>query len=114
MKLKYMWKNTCVADMEISICKKKVSVINYTDNILHRPFGRNNSPTMQDLEDFLESRCFPKARANCKQLLNDLGLQAYDPLDICIATHGRQWDDYNWILFEGEELDYEKDIKLRD
>jgi len=112
IRFKYMCKNDCVADVEFD--SKKVKVINYTDDIINRPFGLNESPDLEDLEYFLESRCFPRSRANCKQLLRDLGLHCYDPLSICLITHGRQWDDYNWLLFEGEVLDYERDIKLRD
>ena len=114
MKLKYMWKNECMADIEVDVLKNIVSVTNYTADPLNRPFGVNESPTMADFERFIENRCFPKARANCGQLLADFGLDHYDPLAIIRHTHGRQWDDFNWILFEGEELDYERDVKLRD
>ena len=113
MKFKYMHRNDCMADVELD-AKNKVTVINKTDVIINRPFGINEKPTLKDLDVFFEERCFPKARANCKQLLNDLGLDFYDPLAIVVKTHGRQWDDYNWIKFEGETLDYETDIKLRD
>jgi len=113
MKFKYMQKNECMAVVEVDMKKGTVKVTNFTDDKIQRPFGYTDSPTLEDLEYFLEERCFPKSRANCEQLLKDLGLTHYDPLGICMATYGRQWDDYNWILFEGENLDYEKDIKLR-
>jgi len=103
-----------MSDVEVDMRNRKVTVINYTDNLINRPFGSIESPTMADLENFLEGRCFPKARANCQQLLLEMGLEHYDPLAIIMKTHGRQWDDYNWILFDGEVFDYEKDIKLRE
>ena len=114
LKFKYMWKNNCTAEVTADISTRKVIVVNHSNDWLMRPFGTNESPTLEDLNTFLESRCFPKSRHNCKQLLEDLGLQAYDPLDICMTTRGRQWDDYNWILFDGEDVDYERDVKLRD
>ena len=114
MRLKYMWKNECMADIDVDVLNNKVLVINYTPDPLNRPFGLNESPTMADFERFIENRCFPKARANCEQLLDDFGLDHYDPLAIIKHTRGRQWDDYNWILFDGEVLDYERDVKLRD
>ena len=114
LKFKYMWKNDCTAEVTADISTRKVTVVNHSDDWLMRPFGLNESPTLDDLIKFFESRCFPQARHNCKQLLADLGLQTYDPLDICMVTRGRQWDDYNWILFDGEDVDYERDVKLRD
>jgi len=109
-----MWKNECTAEVTANIHTKKVTVINHSEDWLLRPFGNNESPTIGDLFAFPESRCFPRARDNCRQLLDDLGLTAYDPLDICKITHGRQWDDYNWIQFDGEDVEYERDVKLRD
>jgi len=114
LKFKYMWKGDCTAEVTADITTKEITVVNYSDDWLMRPFGLNESPTMDDLNEFFESRCFPKSRNNCKELLQDLGLHTYDPLDICLVTYGRQWDDFNWILFDGEDVDYERDIKLRD
>ena len=114
MKLKYMWKNDCVADIEYDFMSRKVFVINYTDVIWKRPFGVHLDPSFQDFENFLESRCFPKDRVNRDQLLEDMGLFAYSPYGIVKIMHGVQSDDYGWILFEDEDLDYERDIKLRD
>ena len=113
MKFKYMWKTDCMADVEVDVVRNTVIVTNHTDDLLNRPFGINEAPAMSDFEAFLESRCFPKARANCRQLLADFGLDCYDPLAIVRETKGRQWDDYNWVLFEGEVVDYERDVKLR-
>ena len=114
MKFKYMYKSDCMADVEFNIRNNTVTVLNHTNDLINRPFGRSEHPDMNDLEEFLESRCFPRARANCAQLLADLKLPVYDPPAIVMATYGRQWDDYNWILFEGEEADYDRDVKLRD
>lgn len=116
MKFKYMWQNECVAEVEYDYKTETVSVVNHTDILIMKPFGNNLNPTWEDLDDFFESRCFPKSRGNAKQLLDDLGLGSigYDPHAIVEVTHGRLWDDYGWVLFEGEDLDYERDIKLRD
>jgi len=113
-KFEYLWKNTVSAIVEYNMKTREVSVTNFTDDNIKRPFGVKTSPTFKDLERFFESRCFPKERGNCKQLLDDLGLNCYNPFDIVRITHGRQYEDYAWIRFEGEQLDYERDIKLRD
>jgi hypothetical protein len=114
LKFKYMCRDAVVADVVVDRRNKSVTCVNYTNDITLRPFGVNDNPTMADVGEFFESRCFPRERRNCKQLLADLGLTEYVPLSIVEKTHGRQLEDYCWIKFEGEELDYERDIKLRD
>ena len=114
LRFQYLHRDTVVADVSVDRKNRRVTCINHTDDIVHRPFGRRTSPTMEDFANFLESRCFPRERPNCGQLLSDLGLTDYVPLSIVEKTHGRQLEDYCWIRFEGEDLDYERDIKLRD
>jgi hypothetical protein len=113
-KFEYLWRNNVSAVVGYDMKTRKVIVTNFTDDNIKRPFGVRVSPTFEDLERFFESRCFPKERYNLKRLLDDLGLNRYDPFDIVEITHGRQYEDYAWIRFEGEDLDYERDIKLRD
>lgn len=112
LKLKVFWKTELVAEIEADA--NKVSVVNYTDDVIKMPFGLKEDITIKDLEEFLEERCFPKERLNCKQLLEDLGLDYYEPLNIIKRTHGSLHDDYMWLQFEGENLDYEREIKIRD
>ena len=112
----YMKRNEVMAHVIVNYAEHKVTVENYTDDLIERPFGVNENPSIQNFEDFLESRCFPKTRRNCKQLLRDLDVPYYSPILIVQKTHGRQYEDYSWIRFKGEErkIDYERDIKLRD
>ena len=114
IRFQYLQRDKVNAEVELDESCKKIKYQTYTDNIYLLPFGANMEPTIADLSRFLESRCFPKERRNCTQLLDDLGLDEYIPLDIVRKTHGRQLEDYCWIRFEGEDLDYERDIKLRD
>ena len=114
IRFRYMERDKATADVEIDNATGVVRYRPYTENIYALPFGVSKQPNMADVGRFFESRCFPKERRNCRQLLDDLGLDEYIPLDIVCKTHGRQLEDYCWILFEGEDLDYEKDIKLRD
>lgn len=97
---------------KVEIGDKDVNVISYTDRVGDQQFPEDKV-TFDDVYDWLEYRCFPRTRANCKELLKRMGLSAYDPLDIIHVTHGMLWDDYIWVKFEGEEIEY-KDIKLRD
>jgi len=107
-----MMKNQITADVEVDYETKKVKYTPHATNIYILPFGIQKKPTITDISRFFESRCFPRERRNCRQLLDDLGLDAYVPLDIVRKTHGRQLEDYCWIRFDGETLCYE-DVKLR-
>lgn len=78
------------------------------------PFGVKTSATLDDLEDFYEDRCFPRERANCKELLHRLGLDCYEPELICRKTHGLQFDDFIWLQFSDEPQVCWSEIKLRD
>ena len=107
-----MWENEKVADIVVDYTTNTVEVINYTDYWVKRPFGVVENPSIDEFEEMLESRCFPKERANCDQLLKDLGLRFYDPLAIVRKTKGIMSDDYMWLRFDGEEVEY-NDIRLR-
>lgn len=92
---------------------REVSVRNFTDNNIEKAFGLNEYPIWSDFEAFLERRCFPKDRQNIKLELKKLGLNEYNPLEICKATGGRNYKDNQWMNFDEEEsgLDdsYERD-----
>ena len=90
----------------------KFSVAVYTDHFLDAPMPQDRKD-MFTLMKFFEDRCFPRTRANCDELLKELGLKEYNPYLICIKTRGQQWDDFYWIRFKGDIVEY-KDIKLRD
>lgn len=74
-----------------------VSVENFTDDYLDRAFGIVEKPTMDDFEYFIEDRCFPKTRDHLKEILNELGLDYYDPIQIIRKTQGRMAEDKKWI-----------------
>lgn len=108
------WREDIVAGVTVNFSNQEVWVKQYTDNKLIKPFVKDDSDlTVTDVLDFLESRCFPKSRANVDEVLNLLGLTYYRPLDIVRKTHGVQWDDFMWIRFKGEDLTFE-DVKVRD
>lgn len=88
----------------------KVLFKNYTDEIFIRAFGVHEKVSVKDLDDFLEDRCFPRERANCKELLDGLGVGnfGYDPLSIIRVTHGIMFTDKFWIRFDGEDITYEE------
>ena len=90
-----------------------VSFINYTNDPLKLPFGVKQSVERWEVEDYFEDRCFPRERANCNDILGELGLSCYEPELICRKTWGRQFDDFCWIKFLDEPKVTYEDIRLR-
>lgn len=79
---------------------RRVTVYNYTEDIMRRAFGRMEKPTFAQYEAFLESRCFPRSRDKMKLMLEELDIPFYDPLMIIEKTEGRMADDDFWLRVE--------------
>ena len=105
----FMWK-----DVETS--KVKVAGNSVTVEILDKnPI--KNCVTAMPLDRYhlmkrLETRCFPKERANANAILRHMGLDSYDILSIIRNTHGAMAHDFIWIKFEGENICF-KDVSKR-
>lgn len=97
MRMKYMHRDTLCSVIDIDFKHKKIYVTNKTDKILLRAFGVVTEPTWEDFLEFLENRCFPRTRAGLKDILRDLDLDSYDPLQIIEKTQGRMAEDHQWI-----------------
>lgn len=79
-----------------------IEVKNFSNDPIECAFGKNEKPTMKDLEIFLEERCFPRTRFNVKEVLRDGDLDFYDPYSIVRKTHGAFTDETFWIRFNDE------------
>ena len=77
-----------------------VEIVNYNNNVLFRAFGNNLTPTFEDYQEFIESRCFPRERDKMKLILKDLNIPFYDPIMIIKKTEGRMAEDNFWIKIE--------------
>ena len=80
--------------------EKSICVENYVTNVLRTAFGNNREPTWEDYLLFLEERCIPKSRAGLRDYLDEIGVDAYDPLEIIKKTSGRMAEDQQWIKVE--------------
>ena len=92
-------KDIPIAEVKFSFLEKKVIVKNYSDNIFVKPFGTKETVTFKDLEDFIESRCFPRERFNCKDILKRLGLDCYDPFTIIEYNGGNCNEDDHYLKY---------------
>lgn len=97
MRLNYMHGDLLCTVIDVDFKHEKIYVDNRTDKILFRAFGVVEQPDWEDFLEFLESRCFPRTRAGMKYILQDLGLDSYDPLRIIEKTGGRMAEDRQWI-----------------
>lgn len=95
-----MNQNDICTVIDVDERNRKVAVNNFTNNFILRAFGREEKPTFEQYEEFLESRCFPRSRDKMKLILEDLNLPFYDPFMIIEKTQGRMAEDNCWIKIE--------------
>ena len=100
MRLWYMHEDEICTIIDVEERKRLVKVYNYTKDYIFRAFGREERPTFDQYEEFLESRCFPRSRDKMKLILRELDLPFYEPLMIIEKTHGRMAEDNFWIKIE--------------
>lgn len=97
MRMDFMCEDECCTVILVDFKNQKIAVENQTEDIIHRAFGIKAKPTWEDFEDFLESRCFPRTREHLRLVLEDIGVDSYDPLAIVEKTKGRMAEDLQWI-----------------
>lgn len=100
MRLWYMYNDEICTIIDVDEPTRRVHIYNYTRQLMFRAFGREEKPTFEQYEEFLESRCFPRTRDKMKLILKDLDLPFYDPLMIIEKTQGRMAEDNFWIRIE--------------
>ncbi len=74
-----------------------VKQIFYADKLSRYEFG-----------SILADRCWDKNRPDIKKLLALIGLDEYNPYEICKRTHGKMLQDHIWFRFPGELYTYEE------
>ena len=99
MRLDFMFRQKVCTEIYVDFANKQIKIINRTNDIMKRAFGVNENPTWEDFESFLEERCFPNSRALKKIILNRIGVDSYDPLQILELNKGRTAEDNQYIKF---------------
>ncbi len=100
MRLWYMYRKQVCTIIDVDERRRRLRIRNYVEDPVLRAFGREENPSFEQYEEFLESRCFPRTRDKMKLVLQDLGLPYYDPLLIVEKTEGRMAEDEFWIRME--------------
>ncbi len=89
-----------------------VDVEAYLDNVFETIFRTGKIPKSH-IFAMMSYRIWPKDSPGIDEVLKVLGLEKYDEEQILRKTHGLIRDEYNWIMFEDENINYD-DIKIRD
>jgi putative transcriptional regulator len=97
-----MFKEEVCTLIDVDEKNRKVEIYNYTNDLIFRAFGKNEDPSYDEYQGFIESRCFPKNRDNLKVYLRELDIPFYEPLMIIERTLGKMADDNFWIKIERE------------
>lgn len=98
-----MWEDEVIASVKVGdkevyadrFILHPVKQIFYADKVPRFIFGQ-----------ILKDRCFDENRADCKSILHSIGLNEYNPYEICKITHGKMVQDKTWFKFEGETMNY--------
>ena len=99
LRMTYMYQQHPCTIIDVDFLNQRILVQNKTKDMLHRAFGVIEKPTWNDFELFLKERCFPATRGNAKEILKELQLTSYDPLQIVEKTRGRTAEDDMWLKF---------------
>lgn len=99
LRITYMYHQHPCTVIDVDFLNQRVMIQNKTKDMLHRAFGIVEHPTWDDFELFLKDRCFPATRGDAKELLKELQLTSYDPLQIAEKTKGRTAEDDMWMKF---------------
>lgn len=100
VRLRYMYNDQLCTIIDVDDPARNVKIKNFVVDPVLRAFGKEEHPSYEDYEAFLESRCFPRTRDKMKIVLRELNLPFYDPFMIIQKTQGRMAEDDFWIQIE--------------
>lgn len=103
MKIEIFHKNDRLNVIEV---KESAILCHREKNSVFNPFI-HDTLSSDELNAFLKSRIFDPGRPDAKELLTNLGLSVYDPLEIAKKTHGILMSDNLWLRFDDEPFTWE-------
>ncbi len=101
------WKNEKTATVRLD--KQYAYITRYTSHPGKQIFCSDKISRFE-FGEILEDRCWDKHRPDIDQILESLGIEGYNPYEICKRTHGKMVQDKIWFRFPGEILSFE-DLK---
>ena len=105
-----MWEDEVAAS--VSVGDTEVNIDRYIIHPAKQIFYKD-CITRYEFGEILRSRCWDINRPDIGTLLGLLGLDEYNPYEICKKTHGRMVQDKTWFKFEGETLTYRELLRRK-
>lgn len=110
-KFKIKWKDDVVAEVIMSQTEfKVVQNTRHQRSVFYKP---DSEVTRKDVVAFVRRQIFDEHNANAINILKELGMEMFSSWGVFRKTHGISDRNRFWVEFEGESLNYEKDIKTR-
>ena len=104
-----LYKDIAVAYVCVSENHKNVTIEKLIPDGIMQPFG-GSKLDLERVYNFLKSRCYEDERDDLKEILQKQGMTSNNPWEWNKKTHGVTWEDFFWIRFDGEGLNWE-DVK---
>ena len=101
----YMCINKLCTHVRVNFETGAVYAEDFSEDPLMTAFGERPA-TMETILEFLKDRCFPSNRGNQKELLGLINVDTYTVLDILRKTHGTMYEDFFWIRFADEDINW--------
>ncbi len=105
-KISVYWKDELTA--VVNIKNNDVIIKKFTDNLMKQFFLAFEKIDIAKLSELLETRCWERGRANINELLNKIGLDEYDPIEIVKRTFGVSYNDSIWFKFGDNNITWKK------
>ncbi len=104
LRLDYMCNETVNTHILVNYKAESIIIKNNYEHPLKCAFGVKKNPSWEDYLHFLEERCVPKSRDHMSVVLDDYGLDFFDPMSIVEKTGGRMsGDSYHIRIYSLEE-----------
>ena len=105
------YENIPVAHVYVSDNHKCVWVEKLVSDGMMQPFC-GDKLDLERVYSFLKSRCYKDSYAGLEEVLKKQNMTSNNPWEWNRKTHGITWEDFFWIKFEGEDINWE-DIRWK-
>ena len=99
-----MWRDEVISSVVIG--EKKVHIDRFILHPVKQIFYKDDISRFE-FGEILANRCWDRSREDIDTLLRLIGLNEYNPYEICKRTHGKMAQDDTWFKFDGETLNYQ-------
>ena len=99
-----MWRDEVISSVVTG--EKKVHIDRFILHPVKQIFYKDDI-TRFEFGEILTNRCWDRSREDIDTLLQLIGLNEYNPYEICKRTHGKMAQDDTWFKFDGETLNYQ-------